>query len=177
MAKLPTIDGYSRFSIIVHWISAILIIALFLTHEGDRGGTAYAFHVGGGAIVGIFLLWRVWHRLTRGMTAKPDQRAIFNLASQIVIWGFLVAIVVTVVSGYLLPWSRGQALDIFGHFAIPSPMEANHGMHEVFETLHKVAGQVFVPLFILHILGAAKHAIIDRDGIFQRMSKATIDGK
>ncbi len=60
--------GYSRASIIVHWITAIMVIALFFTHEGDRGSTALAFHVGGGAILGLFLLWRVGRRIMRGMT-------------------------------------------------------------------------------------------------------------
>jgi cytochrome b561 len=42
-------DGYSRVSIIAHWLAAILVVALFLTHEGERGSTEYAIHVGGGA--------------------------------------------------------------------------------------------------------------------------------
>ena len=91
-------DGYSRLSIAVHWLAAAIIITLFITQEGDRGTTAYAIHVGGGAIAGIFLLWRVWHRFRLGMTETSDQAYLLNLASQMVIWGFLAAIVVVVVT-------------------------------------------------------------------------------
>ena len=118
----PGTGGYSLRSIVVHWLAAILVVALFFTHEGERGSTANLFHVSGGAIVGLFLLWRVWRRVQRGSTHPPEQAAIFNFAARLVHWGLLVAIVVVVVSGYLLPWSLGRELDVFG-FGIPSRWE------------------------------------------------------
>ena len=83
-------------------LAAIGVVALFLTHEGRPGDAEYAFHVGVGAILGVLLLWRVVHRLARGMTAKPDQPFLLNLLSSLVLWGFLAAIVIVVVTGYLL---------------------------------------------------------------------------
>ena len=46
-------DGYSPLSIVLHWLAAIFVVALFLTHDGERGSSAYVFHVSGGAIVGV----------------------------------------------------------------------------------------------------------------------------
>ena len=136
-----------------------------------------AFHVGGGAILGLFLLWRVGRRIVRGMSEKPDQAAIYNLASQFVIWGFLVAIIVVVISGYFLPWSRGQAINIFGLFQMSSPITANHDFHEIVKKMHNISGQLIVPLFFLHLLGALKHRFIDKDDVMQRMVKSVDDGK
>lgn len=154
-----------------------MVIALFFTHEGERGSAALAFHVGGGAIFGLFLLWRVGRRVMRGMTSKPDQAAIYNLASQIVIWGFLVAITVVAISGYLLPWTRGMGIDVFGLFQIPSPIAANHGFHELIEELHETSGQLIVPLFLLHLLGSLKHRFIDKDNVMQRMVHSITNGR
>jgi cytochrome b561 len=95
--------GYSHLSIITHWLGAILVIALFATYEGKPGDAVYVFHVSFGPIAGLFLLWRVWHRIRCGFTDKPDQANIYNLASRIVIWGFLVSIVLVIISGYFLP--------------------------------------------------------------------------
>ena len=170
-------SGYSRLSILVHWITAIAVIVLFFTHEGERGSAEYLIHVSGGAIVGLFLLWRVWHRIRHGMTTKSSQAAIFNFAAQVVMWGFLAAIVVVVVTGYLLPWSIGQPLDIFGLFAIPSPLGADRGLHEFVEEVHEISGDAFVPLFVLHLLGTAKHAFIDKDGVASRMFKSASNGR
>ncbi len=170
-------DGYNRLSIFGHWISAILIVALFLTHEGDRGGIKYFVHVSFGAVAGLFLMWRVWHRARAGMTNKPDQPALLNLVSQIVMWGLLAATVVVVITGYLLPWTRGAPLDVLGLFDIPSPIAAHYGFHEFVEEVHDVSGHAFLPLVGLHIVGALKHAFWDRDGIAARMFKPVSGGK
>ena len=177
MANNPRRDGYSRLSIFVHWVTAIIVVGLFLTHEGERGGWAYFVHVSVGAAAGLFLLWRVWHRVRLGMTEKSDQATLLNLASQIVIWGFLAAIVVVVLTGYLLPWSLGRPFDVLGLFSVPSPMGSNREAYELIEEIHEISGQLFLPLVALHILGAAKHAFIDKDGITARMFKSVVGGR
>ena len=48
---------YSRVSIIAHWLAAVAVVALFLTHEADRGSSGWFFHVSIGAVLGVFLLW------------------------------------------------------------------------------------------------------------------------
>lgn len=165
-------DGYSLLSIALHWIAAIAVIALFITHEGERGSAQYAFHVGGGALLGIIIIWRVLRRPLRGFPAKPDQPAILNLVSTVVLWALLAAMLITVVTGYFLPWSLGAPIDIFGITQIPSPMGRSHGLHEAMEEIHEITGQAILPLVALHVLGALKHAIIDKDGVMQRMGRA-----
>ena len=99
------------------------------------------------------------------MTIKTDQAAIFNLAAQIVVWGFLANMILVTVTGVLVIWSLGQAIDIFGLFAIPSPIGRMPFLHEFMEEVHEVSGQAFIPLVILHVLGAVKHLVIDGDGV------------
>lgn len=169
-------DGYSVLSIVVHWLAAILVIALFFTHEGEPGSNAYVLHVSGGAVAGVFLLWRVWHRVRRGSTHPPKQATVFNLGARLVHWGLLVAVVVVVVSGYLLPWSLGRELDVFG-VGIPSPMGANREVHEVVDRVHDVSGHLFIPLLALHVLGAVKHAVFDWRHAGLRMFKPVDGGR
>ena len=173
---MDRVGGYSSLSIVLHWLAAIFVVALFLTHDGERGSSAYVIHVSGGAIAGVFLLWRVWHRARGGMAALQDQAFLLNAAARVVQWGFLVAIVVAVITGYLLPWSQGRPLDVFG-VAIPSPMTASRLFHELMDEVHDVSGHLFIPLLALHILGAAKHAIFDKGGIARRMFKPTSGGR
>ena len=168
--------GYSALSIAAHWIAAILVIALFFTHEAERGSTGFAFHVAGGGVAGIFLLWRVWHRVRRGFAAEPDQAFLFNLAARIVLWGFLVSIAVVVITGYLLPWTIARPIEFPLGLSLPSPLPANRTLHEVMEEAHDISGHLFIPLLLLHLLGAAKHAFIDRDGTVRRMINARTGG-
>ena len=169
-------DGYSPLSIVLHWLAAIFVVAVFLTHDGERGSAAYVIHVSGGAVAGVFLLWRVWHRVRRGMIALPDQAFLLNAGARVVQWGFLVAILVAVITGYLLPWSQGNPLDVFG-VAIPSPMASSREFHQLMEEVHDLSGHLFIPLLALHILGTAKHAVFDKSGIARRMFKATGGGR
>ncbi|MEM7300840.1 MAG: cytochrome b/b6 domain-containing protein [Pseudomonadota bacterium] len=170
-------SGYTTLSIALHWLGAIAVIALFVTHEGPRGSVAFAFHVSGGAILGILLLWRVFHRLNRGLAPQPAQHGVLNLLARLVTFGFLAAILVVVLTGYLLPWTVGQPIDIYGWISIPSPLSPSRDFHEIMEQAHNIAGHLFPPLLILHVLGALKHAIIDRDGILRSMVRPSLTGK
>ncbi|NNE21480.1 MAG: hypothetical protein HKN11_02610 [Rhizobiales bacterium] len=170
-------DGYSLRSIAVHWLTAIIVVALFFTHEAARGSLGNVIHVSGGAIAGVFLLWRVWHRARRGLPLRPHQPFIIDVASLIVLWGFLATIVVVVITGYFLPWSLGRQFDLFGMIYIPTPMAASQPVHEVIEEAHEISGYLFVPLLALHLLGAAKHVFIDKDGIVRRMFKPAKAGR
>ena len=165
--------GYSGLSIALHWLTA----ALFVTHEGEEGSVGYVFHVSGGAIAGVILLWRAWHSLRRGMAERPDQAAAFNLVRQVVLWGFVAAIVVVVISGYLLPWSQGMPLDLFGVLAIPSPMGASPQFSDFVEDVHDISGQAFPLLLLIHLLAAAKHAILHRDGVARRIYRPVAGGR
>ena len=171
------IDGYSRLSILVHWLTALSVIALFVTHEADRGSSAYFVHVSIGGGLGLFLLWRVWYRARRGFAVEPEQHAALNLLSRLVLWGFLVSIVVVILTGYLLPWSRGAALDMLGLFSIPSPIAGSRDFHEFIEEVHDISGHLFMPLLLLHVAGALKHHFIDRDGVLMRMVKGQNGGR
>jgi cytochrome b561 len=55
-------------------------------------------------------------------------------------------------------------------------MNANRDLHKLLEEVHEIAGQLFIPLIGLHLLGAAKHAFFDKDGIAQRMFKSSEGG-
>ncbi len=165
-------DSYSGLSIALHWFTAIMVVALFLTHEGERGSLERTFHISVGAIAGIFILWRVFRRLRKGLAAEPDQHALLNLASRLVLYGFLVCLVVVILTGYFLPWTRGAPLDVFG-LAIPSPMPGVGWAHELAEEMHDISGHLFIPLLALHVAGVVKHALFDKDRrkILARMSR------
>lgn len=157
-------DGYSRLSIILHWLAAILIIVLFVTHEDD----ALNFHIALGAIVGPLLLWRAIRRPFKRMPPKPVQPPLLNFLSTIVLWVLILSIITVVITGYLAPWSVGQPIDIWVG-SLPSPMSANRNVHEFMEELHDISGHAFLPLLLLHIAGAIKHWKFDVQNTTKRI--------
>jgi len=172
-----TSNGYSTLSIVLHWLAGIAIVALFFTHEGDQGLASMTFHVSGGAILGILLVWRVVRRINRGFAKKPTQPEILNLASSLVMWGLMIATLVVVITGYLLPSTLGNPLDIYGLITIPSFTGRMADLHVSLEAAHNFAGHAIMPLFLLHLLGSLKHLIFDRDNVVQRIFRPLKGGR
>lgn len=177
MSVYNTRQGYGWGAIALHWIAAIAILALFLTGEAleeARGFparlTAMQSHVSLGMALLIPLALRVVWSLAG---KKPDpfpQHPALRLLSLLIHWLLLAAIVVAVVTGMLAIWSTGRAIGVYGLFEIPSPFATrNRELHEMMEQVHEFAANAFLPLVALHVLGALKHLVIDRDRTLQRM--------
>ncbi|MEZ5870412.1 MAG: cytochrome b/b6 domain-containing protein [Nitratireductor sp.] len=169
-------NAYSMTSIWAHWLTAILVVALFFTHESERGSLGQIFHVSGGVLIALFFFWRIIRRVRNGVAAKPSQPEALNWLSRIVLWGIILSLLLVSVTGLLLPWTSGRAIDLFG-LLIPSPITGSRSLHGFFEEVHDFAGHAFIPLVGLHVLGVIKHAFMDRDKtIALRMSKPDPDG-
>lgn len=181
MSLTDTRPGYGWTSISLHWIVAVLMIALFFIGEQfedlgrDEGAFLRALHISLGSIAFVFVWARVAWRLAQGSPQKADDPKPLILLSVIVQWGLLLASVVLVVSGPLSIWTVGRPIDIFGIIQLASPLERNRELHEVLEGIHGVASKLLIPLFLLHVLGALKHAFINRDNVLLRMLKPVRD--
>jgi cytochrome b561 len=82
----------------------------------------------------------------------------------------LLAILIQFISGPLAIWSGGRDINVFDLFAIPTPFaERNEAVHEGAEVAHAIGRWMLLSLIVLHVLGALKHAFIDRDGVLRRM--------
>lgn len=169
-------EGYDGLSIAVHWVGAALVIALFVTHEGAAGTPAWTFHVAGGNVIALFLVWRVARRARRGFAAKPDQGAVLNAIARATAWGILACLLALSVTGWLLPWANGAPLNLATLLAVPSPLPPTPGLYAVLDAVHAFAGHAIVPLVVLHLAGAAKHAFLDGDGVLMRMVTAVRGG-
>lgn len=52
---------------------------------------------------------------------------------------------------------------------LPSPFGRVPQLHELAEGMHGAATKVFWPLIVMHVGGALKHLLIDRDATPRRM--------
>ncbi len=168
--------SYGWPSIVFHWVGAGLVVALFLIGEqleelsrGPERTETLALHVSIGAIavvvLGARILWRLFQRDPQPPADPPPVR----LLSRVVQWGLLAMIAALIITGPFMPWTVGQPVDVFGAISIPSPVPVMRGLHEALEEIHEFASHAIVPLLALHVLGALKHLIFNRDGVFQRI--------
>ncbi|AXS41325.1 cytochrome b [Breoghania sp. L-A4] len=182
MALTDTRAGYGWISIALHWLVAVLVIALFLIGEQfedlgrEAGASLRALHVSIGMIAVVTVLARIAWRFTQGNPKKAEDPRLILLLSILVQWGLILATLALVITGPLSIWTTGQPIDVFGMVQLASPLERNRELHEAMEEIHEVASSVLLPLVALHVLGALKHAVLDRDGIFMRMLRPAREG-
>src|SRR5215470_4710698 len=116
------------------------------------------------------LLWaRILWRVAAGHPdPHPGQSAVLFPVAKYFHYFFLVAIGIMLLSGPLMVWSSGDAVEVFA-FTIPSPFTAWRGLHDLLRRVHGVTATVIILGAILHILAALKHIVINRDGTFDKI--------
>jgi cytochrome b561 len=177
MQLTNTRTGYGWVAIALHWISAVGVIALYFLGEAleDAEGRAARLvamtnHVSVGVLLFTFLAARLIWGAAQPHPEPLERNRWLRLAATTVHILFAVMILVLIVSGPLALWSMGRPLPVFDFGSIPSPFPGrNRPLHEAMEEVHELASKLFWPLIILHVGGALKHAVIDRDRTLLRM--------
>lgn len=163
---------YGWISITLHWLGVIGLLVSFVTGqllEDEARSVVFSpldSHVFWATLMAAPILLRIAWRAFRGFAPVGEQAWALTLVQKIVMWGLLASLALAVASGLLSVWSTGNPIDL-GFASLPSPIGRDRGLHEVMEELHEVAAHAWIPLLVLHVLGALKHLIWDRDGRFQ----------
>jgi cytochrome b561 len=180
MQWINTRQSYGWLSIILHWLAAASVIyLLWLGFNMDAAEEAHdralhhsieELHISVGMTVILLLAARVIASYAQPRPEAPEQSAPLKLLSVATHQLLLILIVVQIVTGPLLEWAHGHPIRVWDWLSIPGPFEErNRDLHEVMEFVHKNTRWPFVALIALHTLGALKHAMVDRDGVFRRM--------
>lgn len=172
-----TRTAYGWAAIGLHWISAIGVTALYLLGERmeeapDRAAklAAQDLHVSVAVLLFAFLAARLLWSLSQPKPAPLERNRLLNTAAKVVQVLFLAMIAILIITGPLAIWSTGRSIEAFDLFTIASPFPGRVGwLHEAAEQVHGAASKLFWPLIALHLAGALKHLLLDRDRTLQRI--------
>jgi len=169
---------YTRTAIGLHWIVAFLVIAAFglgLVMTDIPGFTPtklkyYSWHKWLGVTVFIFavlrVLWRSTHRPPPLIATIPRLQQIVAQVVHVLLYLLIFA---APLSGYFYSLAAGFPVVYLGLFPLPVLIDPNPELAETLESLHMILVYGMAGLVGLHVLGALKHHIIDRDGTLARM--------
>lgn len=166
---------YGWISILLHWISAGIIIALWiigqniLNGNADNADATRGLHVSIAASAWLLIAARIIWRMRSGHPHVRGLSTGIHRIAKSAHYIMLVALATMLVSGPLLVWSGGDSIDVFGVFDLPSPMDASDGLREVAWLLHSNAAMVLLWLVLLHIGGALKHLMFHSDDTIIRI--------
>ena len=170
--------GYGLFTIVIHWLSALVVFGLFilgwwmvdLDYYSSWYQTAPMWHVGVGVLLTVITIVRLIWRMTQPMPTKIGSKWEQTLAS-ITHLVFYVLIFTLFCAGYLLSTADGRGLEVFNWFVIPSLGELFTKQESISGDVHEIAAYVLIILAIVHALAALKHHFLNRDNTLSRMLK------
>jgi cytochrome b561 len=169
---------YGYLTIILHWLSAIIIFGLFalgywmveLTYYDAWYKTAPALHKSTGISLFLLILIRV---VWRNKQTKPESLASHNRfeqisahAAHIVLYVLLLAIML---SGYLISTADGVGIEVFNLFTVPAFAALIENQEDIAGVIHQYLAYSMIAIALLHALAALKHHFIDKDATLKRM--------
>jgi cytochrome b561 len=160
----------------LHWIIVLLIINQWVIAEHAEGLKlsekipALNLHKSFGililALAIIRLVWRWMNPVPELATqAKPWERALAHL-SHILLYGLIFALPLT---GWMMSSAKNTPVSWFKLFQLPDLVAPDKALGQLLLHWHHGLFDALVIVAAIHILGALKHAIIDRNEVLKRM--------
>ena len=179
---MDTYEKFSKQTLFLHWIVAIGMIGMLASgvymHENDAY-SVYPWHKSFGVLIVVFVLWRIFWRIKNGWP-KPVQK--YSTAevtlSKIVHWLLILATILMPVSGMMMSGLGGHGIPLFGIELLPRNPDVidpskvvplNETLAGLGKALHGLGGNLLIAAILLHIAGALKHHLIDKDFTLKRM--------
>ncbi len=168
---------YPRRAVALHWIVALLIIALLasgwhmvgIPKNTPERAFFFNLHKSLGIIAALFIAALIVWRMRHEVPALPGSMAKWEKMAAVLNHRlFYVFMVLVTAAGYLTSSFSKYGPKLFG---IPLPHWGweDAALRGDFAMVHGMAALVFTVLIAVHIAAALKHLWLDKDGVFQRM--------
>ncbi|CAD6365848.1 Cytochrome b561 [Shewanella hafniensis] len=172
--------AYGIPAIVIHWISALVVIGLFavgvwmveLTYYSTWYKTAPHLHKSIGILLLAATIFRLVWRLVNPSPApetshKPWEKTAAHLAHFII----YVLLFVIMIAGILISTADGRGIWVFDWFELPGLGLLFENQADIAGDIHQYAAYSLIALVVIHAAGALKHHFIDKDTTLLRMIK------
>lgn len=180
---LMSATAFSTKTKIFHWLTALLIFSIiplgilasdapFETDAQIATKTLlFSLHKTLGVAVFLVALARIAYALTQTKPAPlHPERRVETLLAEVVHWLLYISLVLVPLTGWIHHSSAAAAAPIWIPFASQLPfIPVNPTVSDFFGGLHWVWSKVMIVSILLHVAGALKHHVIDKDATLRRM--------
>jgi cytochrome b561 len=171
-----TLQGWGLISILIHWLSALAVFALFALGWWMTGLTYYDawynlapwWHRSAGMLLLAITLLRVLWRLFQ---PTPQDRGMpwEMIAAHVGHWLIYALLFVVLISGYLISTAEGSGISVFGWFSVPALVSDLPDQATLAGEVHWYSAWALLILSLGHVLAAYKHHLFDRNDVLRRM--------
>lgn len=176
--SVPVPASYTRVAISMHWLIAPLIflnvvLGFYMASFPKTAPThdqVLFYHASIGSLIFMLavvrLVWRLTHRPPAlSPTIATWQRGLAHALH----WTLYVLMLIVPLSGYVHRLAGAHTVNFFGLGNLPVFIGKDEPLRLLTHTLHEALVWVLCVLVVGHIGAAAKHWLIDHDGVLQRM--------
>lgn len=175
MSNKTTIS-YSNGSIYLHWIIAVIVL-LMLSLSFFLGDipkafkpVAYTIHKSMGLTVLFLMLVRIIWIFVKGKPSLPNTMPSWQkVLARVVQYSLYVFLILMPMSGWVMSVAADKIPSYFGLFHITLPLSPDKALAEFMNETHETIAFILIALISLHIVGALKHYLIDKDEVMQSM--------
>lgn len=169
---------YGLINIGIHWLTAGLIAVLFplgliMVDLGyyDAGYKSYPhIHKSLGLILfALTVLRMLWVFVVSKPPQALPQARILELLAKSAHHLMYLCLLILLVSGYLISTADGRGIDVFNWFSVPALFEPFKGQADLAGNIHAIAAWSLMGLIVLHVAGALKHHVVDKDRTLKRI--------
>jgi cytochrome b561 len=175
-------DDYNAGAKWLHWLIALLIIALFPLgwvmgdFTGLQKAQAYNLHKSLGATVlmlmALRLVWRALYTAPALPSTMPAQEQMLAKLGHLALYALAIALPLT---GWALISTSERPSLFFGTpfplipFLAELPAATKKEYHETLEGAHELLANGLIFLIAAHVLAALRHAFLLKDNVLSRM--------
>lgn len=174
---MPRHPRYTRTAMLLHWIMAAAIAAnLAVGWQMTEMAMSVArlklfnWHKWCGicilALAALRLAWRLTHRPPADPPMPAWQRGAAQ-ATHTLLYGLFFA---TPLIGWAYSSAAGFPVALFGVWPLPNLVAPDKMLASGIKPWHAVAAYAMAVLVAVHVAGALKHHVVDRDGLLRRMA-------
>ncbi len=167
---------YTGTAIALHWLLALMILGSFSMGVYMSGLPLsptrlklYNWHKWAGvtilALSALRLLWRLTHRPPADLPMPRWQRVAAHAAH----WALYALFFAIPLAGWAYSSAAGFPIVWFGVLPLPDFVSPDRALAATLKQLHGALAFALAAVVVLHVAGALKHHLIDRDGLLRRM--------
>jgi len=162
-------------AIFLHWIIAILLIALLIlglymvrVPISLEKLKLYGWHKEYGMLALLLIIARSIWRISNviPLLSLPWWEKLAARSVHYTFYGFMFAMPIT---GWIITSASGLPVSFFGWFVFPDLVSPNPDTMSLFQQIHKWLGYGLIMTIFLHTAAALKHHFINKDDILKRM--------
>jgi cytochrome b561 len=173
-ATTGTLSRYDARTILLHWVTAVLVILSWVTAQvidlfprGAPRVNAMSVHITLGVVLALVLAYRLTWRTLYGARVAPLGHPALAAVATWVHRLLYVLLVIEVLLGFANAWARGASL--FNLFAIPSFAPGDRALIRRINGIHELVANTILVVAGLHALAALVHYYVWKDEVLRRM--------